>query len=90
LQIWLDRSFDPSPESYPSLDPVSVPRAITSRSVENQSDGVSAMVRNKRQCKIDAVEAEIERIQNPVKKLSDEEVLEKLKKVRAGWKKVGI
>lgn len=63
LQIWLDRHCDFSASGNLALDPVSVPRAITSRSLDNLSDGIKTD--SKRQCKIRALEAEIERIMNP-------------------------
>ena len=86
LQIWLDRQCDFTASNYPSLDPISVPRAITSRSLDNQSGSISEKSDSKRQCKIRAVETEIERIQNPTLQLSDSDIAEKLKKLRAGWK----
>ena len=86
LQIWLDRQCDFTASNYPSLDPFSVPRAITSRSLDNQSGPISEKVDSKRQCKIRAVETEIERIQNPTLQLSDSDIAEKLRKLTAGWK----
>lgn len=86
LQMWLDRHCDFSAASTLSLDPVGMPRVITSRSLDNQSGGASAMVDSKRQCKIAAVQAEIDRIINPSQHLTDEEVSDKLKRLRAGWK----
>lgn len=86
LQIWLDRQCDFTAGNYPSLDPFSVPRAITSRSLDNQSGPISEKVDSKRQCKIRAVETEIERIQNPTLQVSDSDIAEKLRKLTAGWK----
>ena len=86
LQIWLDRQCDFTASNYPSLDPISVPRAITSRSLDNQSGPISEKIDSKRQCKIRAVETEIERIQNPTLQVSDSDIADKLKKLRAGWK----
>jgi hypothetical protein len=86
LQIWLDRQCDFTASNYPSLDPISVPRAITSRSLDNQSGSISKKIDSKRQCKIRAVESEIERIQNPTLQVSDSDIADKLKKLRAGWK----
>lgn len=86
LQIWLDRQCNFTASNYPSLDPFSVPRAITSRSLDNQSGPISEKIDSKRQCKIRAVETEIERIQNPTLRVSDSDIADKLKKLRAGWK----
>ena len=86
LQIWLDRQCDFTASNYPSLDPFSVPRAITSRSLENHSGPISEKIDSKRQCKIRAVETEIERIQNPTLQLSDSDIAEKLRELTAGWK----
>lgn len=85
LQMWLDRPCDFSAENYPSLDPISVPRAITSRSVESVGDGVK--VDTKRQCKIRAVEAQIERINNPSEQLSDDAIAAKLRLLTAKIRK---
>jgi len=86
LQIWLDRQCDFTASNYPSLDPFSVPRAITSRSLDNQSGPISEKIDSKRQCKIRAIETEIERIQNPTLQMSDSDIADKLEKLTAGWK----
>ncbi len=84
LQMWLDRHCDFTVSGNLSLDPIGMPRAITSRSLDNLSEGIKTD--SKRQCRIRAVEAEIERIQNPTLQLSDSDIADKLKKLRAGWK----
>lgn len=84
LQMWLDRHCDFTVNGNLSLDPIGMPRAITSRSLDNLSDGIKTD--SKRQCKIRAVETEIERIQNPTLQLSDSDIAEKLRKLKAGWK----
>jgi hypothetical protein len=84
LQIWLDRHCDFTSNGNLSLDPIGMPRAITSRSLDNLSDGIKTD--SKRQCKIRTLESEIERIQNPTLQVSDSDIAEKLKKLRAGWK----
>jgi len=87
LQIWLDRHCDFSVGGGFSLDPASVPRVITSRSLDNLSAGVSAKVDSKRQCKIRALEAEIERIKNPAERMSDADVMEKLRALKIKMRK---
>jgi hypothetical protein len=84
LQVQLDRHCDFTVNGNLSLDPIGMPRAITSRSLDNLSDGIKTD--SKRQCKIRAVETEIERIQNPRLQVSDSDIADKLKKLRAGWK----
>lgn len=84
LQMWLDRHCDFTVNGNLSLDPIGMPRAITSRSLDNLSDGIKTD--SKRQCKIRAVETEIERIQNPTLQLSDSDIAVKLRKLTAGWK----
>ena len=84
LQMWLDRHCDFTVNGNLSLDPIGMPRAITSRSLDNLSDGIKTD--SKRQCKIRAVETEIERIQNPTLQVSDSDIADKLKKLRSGWK----
>ena len=82
LQMWLDRHCDFTANGDLSLDPVGMPRVITSRSPDNQSGGVSAKVKSKRECKISAVEDEIERITNPPSQSDDELIAEKLKRLK--------
>lgn len=81
LQMWLDRHCDFTPEGTLSLDPIGMPRVITSRSPDNQSS-VGSKLRSKRDCKIEAVEAEIERIRNPRKESDDELIAQKLHRLR--------
>jgi hypothetical protein len=82
LQMWLDRHCDFTAQGNLSLDPVGMPRAITSRSPDNQSRGVRAKLKSKRECKIEAVEAEIERIVDPASQSDDELIAQKLKSFR--------
>ena len=56
LQMWLDRPCNFAADGNLSLDPIGVPRVITSRSLDNQSDGIAAMAGSKREFKIRAVE----------------------------------
>jgi hypothetical protein len=85
LQIWLDRNCDFSASGNLGLDPVSVPRAITSRSLDNQSDGIKTD--SKRQCKIRAVETEIERIKNPNQYPIAEDISQKLTTLKMKMRK---
>lgn len=90
LQIWLDRPCDFTTAGLLSIDPIGLPRVVTSRSHANQRGGISGGMMNKRQCKIRAVEEEIERIENPTNHPSDQQISEKLQNLRTGWKKVVI
>lgn len=81
LQMWLDRHCDFTAEGTLSLDPIGMPRVITSRSPDNQSS-VGSKLRSKRDCKIEAVEMEIERIRNPQEKSDDELIAQKLQRLR--------
>jgi len=81
LQMWLDRHCDFTANGDLSLDPVGMPRFITSRSPDNQSS-VGSKLRSKRDCKIEAVEAEIERIRSPQKESDDELIAQKLQRLR--------
>ena len=83
LQIWLDRQCDFTASNYPSLDPFSVPRAITSRSLDNQSGPISEKIDSKRQCKIRAVEAVIEQIKSPEERLTNADIAAKLRALTA-------
>ena len=84
LQMWLDRHCDFTTNGNLSLDPIGMPRAITSRSLDNMSGGIKTD--SKRKCKINAVESEIERIQNPTVQLSETDISEKLEKLMAGFR----
>ena len=93
LQMWLDRHCDFTANGTLHLDPISVPRTITSRSADRVGIGIGAFALSKRQCKIRAIEDEIGRIENPTEDLSGESIsekLQKLQKLKSGWKKVGI
>lgn len=84
LQMWLDRHCDFTATGDLSRDPIGMPRVITSRSPDNRSGGVSARVKSIRECKIEAVEIEIERITDPHAQ-SDKGVLpEKFRLVNMG------
>jgi hypothetical protein len=60
LQIWFDRPLDFSAESNISLDPIGMPRVITSKSLDNELLGQAASrfgaIKDKRQVKMDALE----------------------------------
>jgi hypothetical protein len=81
LQMWLDRHCDFTDQGTLSLDPIGMPRVITSRSPDNQSS-VGSKLRSKRDCKIAAVEAEIERIRSPQKESGDDLIAQKLQTLR--------
>lgn len=82
LQMWLDRHCDFTANGDLSLDPVGMPRVITSRSADNQSGGVSSKLKSKRECKISAVEDEIERIMNPPAQSDDEILAQRFKQLK--------
>ena len=83
LQMWLDRHCDFTANGDLSLDPIGMPRVITSRSLDNQSGGVSAKLKSKRECKIEAVEREIERITNPPAQSEEELLAERFRQLKA-------
>lgn len=56
LRGWFDRDTDWTASSKIGLDPVSVPRVVTSRSLDNRGGGITRQLRNKRDLKIAAVE----------------------------------
>lgn len=56
LREWFDRDTDWTASSELGLDPVSVPRVVTSRSLDNRGGGITRQLRNKRDLKIKAVE----------------------------------
>lgn len=81
LQMWLDRHCDFTDQGTLSLDPIGMPRVITSSSPDNQSS-VGSMLRSKRDCKIEAVETEIENIRNPRTESDAELIAQKLQRLQ--------
>lgn len=59
LRVWFDRDTSWTADSEIGIDPQSVPRVVTSRSMENSGGGLLRQKRSKRELKIDAVECEI-------------------------------
>lgn len=87
LPMWLDRDCDFTAGGNLSLDPVGMPRVITSRSPDNQRPGPLMQAQSKRQCKISAVEEEIDNILNPREVLSEEDMAEQIRALTAKLKK---
>jgi hypothetical protein len=62
IQRWFDRNLDFAPDSSLSIDPVGMPRAVSSRSLDNQSSRKSALgLMTKRELKLDALRDALER-----------------------------
>jgi hypothetical protein len=59
LESWLDRHVDFAAGKEPSLDGVGMPRAVTSRSLDNQGGGFLVEEMSKVEVKIDVVERAI-------------------------------
>lgn len=59
LRVWFDRDTNWTADSEIGIDPQSVPRVVTSRSMENSGGGLLRQKRRKRELKIEAVECEI-------------------------------
>ena len=77
LHMWFDRSLNFGHQSELGLDPQSVPRAITSRSVENQSSGYSGLgVMTKRDVKIQVINNAIDNLRHESE--TDEDINEKI------------
>lgn len=61
LQLWLDRNVDTGPECDVSpSSPVTMPRVVTSRSLDRAGSGFRQMYKSKRQLKIEVVEGAID------------------------------
>lgn len=56
LCVWFDRDTSWTADSDADIDPVSIPRVVTSRSLDNRKGGVTGQLRTKHELKIDAVE----------------------------------
>jgi hypothetical protein len=63
LQLWLDRNVDTGPEGNvnPS-SPVTMPRVVTSRSLDRAGSGFRQMYKSKRQLKVEVVMGAIDRL----------------------------
>lgn len=59
LCVWFDRDTSWTADSEIGLDPILMPRVVTSRSLDNRGGGLLRQRRRKRELKIDAVECEI-------------------------------
>lgn len=62
LQVWFDRSLDFEAGSDIAPDYHSVPRVVTSRSLENASDGMHGAKRSKRHIKIEVVKRALQEL----------------------------
>jgi hypothetical protein len=60
LQVWFDRRLDFNAESHLSIDPISIPRVITSRSLDNLSK--DSRIFTKKEVKTNIVERAIDRL----------------------------
>lgn len=88
LATWLDRHCDFTVSGTLALDPVGMPRLVTSRSLDKQCNGLGVKINTKRECKIEAVQNEIDRITN-TKTEDGEDVALQLNANLASLKKIG-
>lgn len=56
LCVWFDRDLNFAADGEFNLDPVSVPRVVTSRSLDNRGGGLTRRLQSKRDLKIAAIE----------------------------------
>jgi len=62
IQRWFDRNLDFAPDSLLSIDPVGMPRAVSSRSLDNQSSKRTALgLLSKREVKLEVLRDALER-----------------------------
>jgi hypothetical protein len=62
LCVWFDRDTNWSASSEAGIDPVSIPRVVTSRSLDSRGGGLLALLQSKADLKITALEREIEQL----------------------------
>lgn len=75
LQLWFDRPLDWSTDGALSTDYVGMPRVITSRSRENQSDGsIAGSKQSKRDVKLAVVLKAIDLLKHPPPEQSQEQM----------------
>ena len=74
IQFWFDRPLDWSPNSMLGIDFDSMPRVVTSRSLENKSNGLmSGNKQRKSDIKLAVVERAIQDLQNPKPEMTEAE-----------------
>lgn len=59
LRVWFDRDTSWTADGEANIDPVSIPRAVTSRSLDNRGGGLMRQLRTKHDLKIEALERAI-------------------------------
>lgn len=65
LQVWFDRDTAWTADGSINIDPVGVPRVVTSKSVDAQGGGLLMRKQGKRELKIDAVERALSDLTQP-------------------------
>lgn len=64
LQFWFDRKVSWELGQEPGLSPTTVPRVVTSKSLDREGEGFAGAISSKKQTKIAAVERAIEQLEN--------------------------
>ena len=80
---WFDRPISFEHGEEPGLDPITIPRVVTSRSLDCQSTHFRKL--NKNQIKQDIVSNAINQINNQAIDIDPQAFKDKLKKLRASW-----
>jgi hypothetical protein len=80
IQRWFDRNLDFAPDSLLSIDPVGMPRAVSSRSLDNQSSKRTALgLLSKREVKLEVLRDALERRAEVVVEMEEIAKREKLR-----------
>ena len=84
MLLWFDRNTEWTIDGEAGIDPDSIPRVVTSRSLENRGGFIPLYSKNevKRNC----VESAIDALENPITKVSEEVKKAKLKQLLANLK----
>jgi len=84
MLLWFDRNTEWTIDGEAGIDPDSIPRVVTSRSLENRGGFIPLYSKNevKRNC----VERAIDTLENPITKVSEEVKKAKLKQLLANLK----
>ena len=82
ISAWFDRELDFSHRGTTSLDPVGMPRVVTSRSLDNQAGGSISGKLTKAEVKMLVVKDAIENILSPKPEVSEDDLMEKLRQLK--------
>lgn len=80
LSVWFDRDTTWSADGDVGLDPISIPRVVTSRSLDNMGGGLKSQLQTKREVKVAAIERTLWTLDEDAQQVTDVELAAKRKR----------